>query len=57
MPSKADTHRIFTVRLERETVERLTRLAGKYQEAEGSRVTVSELVRYALEEYLKDRKA
>jgi len=57
MPSKTDTHRIFTVRLERETVERLTRLAGKYQEAEGSRVTVSELVRYALEEYLKDRKA
>jgi len=57
MPSETDTHRILTVRLERDTIERLTRLAGKYQEAEGSRVTVSELVRYALEEYLKDRKA
>lgn len=49
----ADTHRMFTVRLERDTVQRLNRVAGRQQLETGLQVTVSDLVRRALNDYLK----
>ena len=53
----SDDYRILTVRLEKETIQRLTTLAGSIQAADGIRVTVSDLVRTALLRYLKEQKA
>ena len=53
----SDDYRILTVRLEKETIQRLTTLAGNIQAADGVRVTVSDLVRTALLRYLKEQKA
>ena len=51
----SDDYRILTVRLEKETIQRLTTLAGSIQAADGIRVTVSDLVRTALLRYLKEQ--
>lgn len=57
MPKKttlpADESRMFTVRLELDTIQRLTRQAGAMQLESGRNVTVSDLVRRALSDYLR----
>lgn len=44
---------MFTVRLELDTIQRLTRQAGAMQLESGRNVTVSDLVRRALADYLR----
>lgn len=57
MPKKPtpppDSCRMFTVRLELDTIQRLTRQAGAMQLESGRNVTVSDLVRRALADYLR----
>lgn len=48
-----DKSRMFTVRLELDTIQRLTRQAGAMQLESGRNVTVSDLVRRALSDYLR----